>query len=275
MGSFRHLGVQVGPDVQADEVWSSLLDQFRRRLSSIPMRDLPLSARCHLVNTVGYSKILYVDRFLPAPPSLVKRFEEIATQVVWQSQRHAVRLSRLCLPPQLGGFGLRQLSIAHDGPRAEWIRRLFFEPNHMAFVERRFLIQRDILNFQPHAERIWCPAPALQATPGRWRFFRWKWPLVAATSWRGLSSFCSPLPSQVFNSLPHTWQAYMQAWRRRVKFVPPMGSDGHSLFTDDAWSVIATPLPPPWFSPSPDGGSFFLHDTQRRLRSGEAIVPED
>jgi hypothetical protein len=46
------------------------------------------------------------------------------------------------------------------------------------------------------------------------------------------------------------------------------------MFTDDAWSVIATPLPPPWFSPSPDGGSFFLHDTQSRLRSGEAIVPE-
>jgi hypothetical protein len=35
----------------------------------------------------------------------------------------------------------------------------------MAFVERGFLIQRDILKPQPNAERIWCPAPALQPTP--------------------------------------------------------------------------------------------------------------
>jgi hypothetical protein len=65
--SFRYLCVEIGPMVDSVAVWNNVAQGFHSRLPWIPMRDLSLSERVHLVNTVGFTRFFYLDRFCRHP----------------------------------------------------------------------------------------------------------------------------------------------------------------------------------------------------------------
>ncbi|SCV71979.1 BQ2448_4673 [Microbotryum intermedium] len=75
---FRYPGIQVGVDIAEDAGWEEVKSSTIARIRSIPMFDLPYAARCSIINTYCYTKVLFYNRFLPAPKSVVKEIEDSA-----------------------------------------------------------------------------------------------------------------------------------------------------------------------------------------------------
>ncbi|SCV72882.1 BQ2448_28 [Microbotryum intermedium] len=112
---FRYLGIQVGVDIAEDAGWEEVKSSTIARINSIPMYDLPYADKCSIVNIYCYTKILYYNRFLPAPKSVVKEIEDAAMLAIHgrasdgTQRRPRVSRSRLYTPLDHGGFGLIDL----------------------------------------------------------------------------------------------------------------------------------------------------------------------
>jgi hypothetical protein len=158
-------------------------DKVANCLASIPMPDLHLRERCSIVNTIGYSLVYYLDRFTPAPPAALSWLKEIALKTVWWNQRAhllPVQYKYLCHPTKLGGFGLHHLLVLLDGPRAERVWHLFFDPSHVAFTQLRAALHIKANHLQPWASQCY-------DSEQRCRIMTcWRWPVLReqeATSW--------------------------------------------------------------------------------------------
>ncbi|SCV73438.1 BQ2448_7364 [Microbotryum intermedium] len=75
---FRYLGIQVGVDIAEDAGWEEVKSSTIACIRSIPMYDLPYAPRCSIINTYCYTKVLFYNRFLPAPKSVVKEIKDAA-----------------------------------------------------------------------------------------------------------------------------------------------------------------------------------------------------
>lgn len=121
---FRYLGVMVGSDLDVNQVWSDLIAKVRKRMDSIPMFDLPLVTKCSVINIYCFSKILFVDQFIPASVENLKTIQKAAIQAIWGKKKHTVNEALLQSPLDHGGFGLIPLQLHLDCGRAQWIVRL-------------------------------------------------------------------------------------------------------------------------------------------------------
>ena len=137
--SERYLGVQVGLTVDTIASWKGILDKTRLRLARIPMFDLPLRTRCEIVNTYAYSKVVYLDKFIPARKCDLEELEEMALNAMFR-ERQRTSLDRLYRPLRLGGFGLLEIRRQLDGARGNWARRLFYEPQNSTIQMLRLTI---------------------------------------------------------------------------------------------------------------------------------------
>ncbi|SCV73771.1 BQ2448_6201 [Microbotryum intermedium] len=86
---FRYLGIQVGLDIAEDAGWDEVKSSTIARIRSIPMYDLPYAAKCSIINIYCYTKILYYNRFFPAPKNIVKEIQDAAMLAI-----HAALLGR-------------------------------------------------------------------------------------------------------------------------------------------------------------------------------------
>ncbi|KAK9353958.1 hypothetical protein V1523DRAFT_432949, partial [Lipomyces doorenjongii] len=119
--SFRYLGVPVGrrPDTTAS--WASIVQQTINRMHQIPMFDLPYVTRCRLINIYCFSKVVYLDQFVPASTTTLDSLTlAAATTISGGESRPLFPLSLLLRHLPAGGFGLFDLSLQLDGARAQW-----------------------------------------------------------------------------------------------------------------------------------------------------------
>lgn len=121
---FRYLGVQVGRGVRSKEIWASLVTQVKARMRAIPMFDLPIAARCSIINIYCFSMVLYMDQFLPSPFSVWKELIKAAVETIWAGKQHLVSKWLLFMPKEYGGFGLLRLDYQFDCGRAKWVAAL-------------------------------------------------------------------------------------------------------------------------------------------------------
>lgn len=208
---FRYLGVRVGAVVDADRWWSARRDQVIRRMRTIPMFDLPIVAKCMIINTYCYSMVLYHDRFLPAPKSIVGELEDAALTAIWGRRKHRVNPTRLTTPIDHGGFGLHDLEMQLDLGRAKWVYELIGEN---AWTNGPLRCVRLRLHyccvFRTYVERTE-PRPGQLARP-----FEWNW----------IALLCDPPELKFMQAiadtkrcLPSRWIAYVTAWNTASTFV--------------------------------------------------------
>ncbi|KAK9252876.1 hypothetical protein V1507DRAFT_196358 [Lipomyces tetrasporus] len=98
-------------------------------MHKIPNFDLPHVTRCRLINTFCFSKVVYLDQFVPATSATLESLTLAAASTVSGGEGrpllpYTILLRRL----PAGGFGLFDLSTQLHDARAQWIRRLLFEP---------------------------------------------------------------------------------------------------------------------------------------------------
>ncbi|KAM0792707.1 hypothetical protein ACM66B_002485 [Microbotryomycetes sp. NB124-2] len=75
---FRYLGILVGRGVDSRAQWRQLIDRIKARTQRLAIYDLPLATKCAVINTYCYSKIVFYDRFDPAPQDLLDEIKELA-----------------------------------------------------------------------------------------------------------------------------------------------------------------------------------------------------
>ncbi|SCV71852.1 BQ2448_4546 [Microbotryum intermedium] len=257
---FRYLGIQVGVDIAEDAGWEEVKSSTIARINSIPMYDLPYAAKCSIVNIYCYTKILYYNRFLPAPKSVVKEIEDAAMLAIHgrasdgTQRRPRVSRSRFYTPLDHGGFGLidlpRRLAIDH----AKWVFQLR-DPDgcftrHLFDVRIRLLAAN-----QPHPFTLRKPPPNQHRRP--WIWIWWAY-------------FCHPPPKwyhavrETRCLLPPRWARYFEAWASVTTLNPPEFSSNQNL---ERWANHVL------FFPAGHGIQLSVNPTLFRGPDGEVMTP--
>ncbi|SCV74677.1 BQ2448_7706 [Microbotryum intermedium] len=217
---FRYLGIQVGVDIAEDAGWEEVKSSTIARIRSIPMYDLPYAARCSIINTYCYTKVLFYNRFLPAPKSVVREIEDAAMLAIHGRDSDATRRrpmvsrSRLCTPLDHGGFGLIDLPMRLAIDHAKWVFQLR-DPDgcftrHLFDVRIRLLAAN-----QPHPFTLRKPPPNQHRRP--WIWIWWAY-------------FCHP-PSKCWASVTtlnvpeFSSNQNLERWANHVLFFPA----GHGI----------------------------------------------
>ncbi|SCV68800.1 BQ2448_921 [Microbotryum intermedium] len=210
---FRYLGIQVGVDIAEDAGWEEVKSSTIARIRSIPMYDLPYAARCSIINTYCYTKVLFYNRFVPAPKSVVKEIEDAAMLAIHgrdsdgTRRRPKVSRSRLCTPLDHGGFDLIDLPMRLAIDHAKWVFQLR-DPDgcftrHLFDVRIRLLAAN-----QPHPFTLRKPPPNQHRRP--WIWIWWAY-------------FCHPPPKwyhavrETRRLLPPHWARYFEAWASNLE----------------------------------------------------------
>jgi exonuclease III len=252
---FRCLGVQVGTTVDTGREWSNMQAGVLARLRGILMYDLPLAARCAIVNRYCYTKILYLDQFSPATSATIHTIVEAAKRAIWGKNRSTVSYARLCTPLDRGGFGLVDLPLQLKGPRAKWIFRIL---PRKSWDERQY-----------RAARIWAIQDSLQhqTISTRDPYL----PSAGYLTWNWVALFCLPtiafpdnywlmVTSRVRNLLPPRWQSYLDAWEDYVDLAPALlvRDHWHQEILKPYWKANQhASIPLDWFV-GPDGATLSL-----------------
>lgn len=126
---FDHLGVPIGRGVKPIKVWQDMASKMATRFTRIPLYDVPIAGRCHIVNTFIYSKMFYLDQFIPCPIDIVEQIESNVLVRFWRNQPVLVRKEVLQTSKKQGGFGLLPLLRQLLGARASWIYELLYDDN--------------------------------------------------------------------------------------------------------------------------------------------------
>jgi hypothetical protein len=136
------------------------------------MRDLSLSERVDIVNTVGFTRLFFLDRFIPASRESLDSIREMTMSVLRQRARSLVSYDRLTLTPAKGGFGLRDLPLVLRGPRAELWRRFLLDPGHDP------LALYPLCQMLHHLAPRVVPVPRNPFTGARLHAWSWQWQAI-------------------------------------------------------------------------------------------------
>ncbi|SCV69872.1 BQ2448_1266 [Microbotryum intermedium] len=243
---FRYLGIQVGVDIAEDAGWEEVKSSTIARIRSIPMYDLPYAARCSIINTYCYMKVLFYNRFLPAPKSVIKEIEDAAMLAIHgrdsdgTRRRPMVSRSRLCAPLDHGGFGLIDLPMRLAIDHAKWVFQLrdldgCGEPAHPLTLRK--------------------PPPSQHRRP--WIWIWWAY-------------FCHPPPKwyhavrETRRLLPPRWARYFEAWASVTTLDPPEFSSSQNL---ERWANHVL------FFPAGHGIQLSVNPTLFRGPDGEVMTP--
>ncbi|SCV69439.1 BQ2448_2459 [Microbotryum intermedium] len=257
---FRYLGIQVGVDIAEDAGWEEVKSSTIARIRSIPMYDLPYAAKCSIVNIYCYTKILYYNRFLPAPKSVVKEIEDAAMLAIHgrasdgTQRRPRVSRSRLYTPLDHGGFSLIDLPWRLAIDHAKWVFQLR-DPDG-CFTRHLFDIR---IRLQTANQRT--PFTLRKPPPNQHRRpWIWIW-------W---AYFCHPPPKwdhavrKTRELLPQRWVRYFEAWASVTTLNPPELSKNQNL---ERWANHVL------FFPAGHGIQLSVNPTLFRGPDGEVMTP--
>jgi exonuclease III len=218
--AFRYLGVMVGPSVDSTAVWKGLASQVVRRMTSIPMYDLPLASRCAIINRYCYSKVFYLDAFIPCPLSVSNSLEESALTAIWKGHHtRKVSTARLKLPLESGGFGLLPLTTQFLAARAKWIYNLLTCSDET--MTHLYAIRVDLggclLKDKAYVKTKLNPNTFQREVS---HTYQWFGPFCQA----GLPVQWPEATMAMRSRLPTRWLAYLDAWEELVHLKPTLAT---------------------------------------------------
>lgn len=224
---FRYLGVQVGQGVQSDQIWASLVASVKARMRSIPMFDLPIAARCSIINIYCFSKVLYLDQFMPALPCRVNELMWAAVDTIWAGKQRLVSKPWLFKPKENGGYGLLRLDYQFDCARAKWIAALLStewrSKRYLGALRRRICqyIQTEIRKEAHTAEhQHWFSRVSYDPETIERQYVEHTWVATFGqpSIHRG-AAVHSPLETGrriTANHLPERWQLFLMSWQDHI-----------------------------------------------------------
>jgi hypothetical protein len=266
MEPFRYLGITVGIGVDPEKEWAVIAEKAMKRMRSIPMFDLPIATRCAIINIYCFSKVLYFDQFLPAPESIIDQLTTAAQQAIWGQKRPLSSLDRLCTPLDRGGWGLADLKLQLQGPRAHWIFRL---------LQKSSFTTRHLLQIKGTLMECLLKKEFIKTTFNTTTLQRTK----TIFTWNGI--FCQP---GTFNArwdqatytlkllLPPRWITYLAAWNDLLEIPPAVGGKWDLKVLDPKWNTLNRSIPCSFFitpQQTPLSANFFGRESRLALLKRE------
>lgn len=231
---FKFLGVLIGLDevLKKNSIWPDMVSAVKSRLNRIAAFDLPIAARCYIVNTFCFSKIIFHDQFAPAPDDILQQLQDAALEFIKKTsyykcrdanQRRAlpVKEELLTLPLPVGGFGLWSLKERVHGLRAKRFHTLLTVPS---FSRTYFLgrIQQALLD---SGEDVFSDMFLCLATDPKYEkwgnYLEWwcynnnnprQFPLIHYSFWVFFAYNYPPVLRYCFNALPEQLFECRKSW---------------------------------------------------------------
>lgn len=252
LGPFRYLGIQLGREVDNGKQWRTIKSGVLKRMRSIPMFDLPIATKCAILNIYCFSKIIYYDRFVPAPDDIVADIQQAALDSIWgnieKTSSNRITDERLYTPVLHGGFGLQDLSLLLRGGRARWVYDLL--PQADRKIQHRLFMRHLMLR----SERLLLASRQAQWAPPRSWYRKWRWYLPICHPLEGdrYRTECDMLNAlaSVLVELPPRWHKFFDAWTAFTTIRAPLSNNSatwctHVVALEDGFD---TDIPIEWFA---------------------------
>ena len=105
------LGVVFGTVPVEHDNWQPKIDKLEKSLNLWRSRSLSFVGKALIVNVLGFSKLLFLCRFLVLPAWVLARVNRLVWGFVWGSRIETVSRNTLCLPPRDGGLGILNFKL--------------------------------------------------------------------------------------------------------------------------------------------------------------------
>jgi hypothetical protein len=111
-----YLGMPLGAQYKALNVWNSVLEKIERRLTSWQTLYLSKGGRLTLLKSTLASLPTYFLSFFTIPVSVTRRIEKLQRNFLWGGmgdapKYHLVSWDQVCSPIPYGGLGVKNLSV--------------------------------------------------------------------------------------------------------------------------------------------------------------------
>ena len=125
-GCFRCLGLTFTLDEteMACENLRSKLQNFKKTLNMLKMRDLTLIGRILVAKSLALSQITYVLTNCHIPVAYISDIQAIVNDFIWKGSTHKVKMNIISQSIQNGGLKYPQLAIQEKALKLSFVRRL-------------------------------------------------------------------------------------------------------------------------------------------------------
>ena len=149
----KTLGIEITTDVmdltQINMI--PVLKSIRETLHCWQQRQLTLTGRVLVINTLVESKLVYRLSILPfLDNKWVEEFQQCIISYVWQGKRPKINFGTLTAPKSQGGLRLCDVNAKHKALLCQWI--FVLEPNTFLWLAMKSALKP----YSEHMSLIWC-----------------------------------------------------------------------------------------------------------------------
>ncbi|KAJ0533359.1 putative RNA-directed DNA polymerase [Helianthus annuus] len=162
---FKHLGLQVGANMNLIKNWDPVVEIFQRRLSLWKARTLSFGGRLTLVCSVLNALPTYYFSLFKAPMGVIKKLEKIRREFLWGSIEEKEKMKwvawkNMMTPKDLRGMGLGSLRVMNLAMLSKWWWRFK--------IEKDSLWRKVIWEIHKNA-RVWNFIPLKSSITSPWK----------------------------------------------------------------------------------------------------------
>uniref|UniRef100_A0A2N9HQT2 Reverse transcriptase domain-containing protein n=1 Tax=Fagus sylvatica TaxID=28930 RepID=A0A2N9HQT2_FAGSY len=131
-----YLGMPLGAQYKALNVWNSVLEKIERRLASWQTLYLSKGGRLTLLKSTLASLPTYFLSLFTIPVSVARRIEKLQRNFLWGGmgdiqKYHLVSWDQICSPIPYGGLGVKNLILFNKALLGKWLWRFGAEESHL------------------------------------------------------------------------------------------------------------------------------------------------
>ncbi|KAJ0883842.1 putative RNA-directed DNA polymerase [Helianthus annuus] len=213
---FKHLGLQVGANMNLVKNWDPVVSVFRKRLAVWKANTLSFGGRITLVRSVLNALPTYYFSLYKAPSQVINQLEKLRREFLWgatpeQGKMKWVAWKSIMTPKEFGGLGFGSLRDANVAMLVKWWWRFK--------VDRNSLWRKVIWSLHNNS-RSWNFIPVKLSVPGLWK------QIVKISS--DLENLGINLPS-LFRGVPGC-NCMMSFWKESWLIEEPLDSKFPNLF---------------------------------------------
>ncbi|KAJ0546635.1 putative RNA-directed DNA polymerase [Helianthus annuus] len=162
---FKHLGLQVGANMNLVKHWQPVVEVFKKRLALWKAKTLSFGGRLTLTMSVLNALPTYYFSLYKAPSGVIDQLERLRREFLWGITPEKKKLcliawNNVLTPKDSGGVGLSSLKDANLAMLAKWWWRFKTEPDSL---------WRRVIWSIHHSERNWNPIPRKVSISGPWK----------------------------------------------------------------------------------------------------------
>uniref|UniRef100_A0A2N9IM18 Reverse transcriptase domain-containing protein n=1 Tax=Fagus sylvatica TaxID=28930 RepID=A0A2N9IM18_FAGSY len=131
-----YLGMPLGAQYKAQNVWNSVLEKIERRLANWQTLYLSKGGRLTLLKSTLASLPTYFLSLFTIPVSVARRIEKLQRNFLWGGmgdapKYHLVSWDQVCSPIPYGGLGVKNLRVFNKALLGKWLWRFGAEETHL------------------------------------------------------------------------------------------------------------------------------------------------